>query len=48
MRALFIASAVAAVIPTLLLGYANGITALAVTLMLVSGTVLHVRNQVTR
>lgn len=41
----FIGSAIVTVIPTLTLGYANGITALGAFSMLVFGYVIHQRNR---
>lgn len=45
MGAMFIGSAVLTVIPTLTLGFANGITALGLVLMVCSGSVLWLRNR---
>lgn len=45
MGAVFLGSAVLTVIPTLTLGFANGLTALGLTLMVWSGAVLHLRNR---
>lgn len=45
MNIAFIISAVVTVIPTLTLGYANGITALGGFLMLLTGLAIHSRNR---
>ena len=45
MGAMFIGSSVLTVIPTLTLGFANGITALGVVLMACSGAVIWRRNR---
>lgn len=41
----FIASAIVTVIPTLTVGYVNGVSAIGVVGMTITGIIMHVRNR---